>query len=237
MADDKLKNLLDDLDNDMSNKEAEKDKLEVVNENLNNITTPTGNDFISQHKKHIIGGIAGLILLVGVYNLGASGNKNDVTKTPVKSNKVTTEVQKQTITNKIVDKVEQKKASQTKTITKRSYSGNITDIHQAGDFLVSYFKNIDDKNFQAAWRQLSPEWRTHFTSIDTYSAMYKDTIEQDVEILDVKFVNNNTAVVFFRLTATDRTSNGFKRQYFGGKWDIIKQDGRLYMDNPDVKKL
>lgn len=234
MADNNLKNLLDELDDDIANKDNKNKKL-VVSENNNKFSK---DGYIGEHKKQILSVIAGLVLLIGAYQLTTIATQrvdNKPTNSRTVSNNVNNENVKQKELTNIKNDIENK--SMKKSESKRSYSGEITDINKAGEFLVSYFRNIDNKHFQASWRQLSPNWRTHFTSIDTYSAMYKDTLSQNIEIVNVEYVNSNKAVVYFKLVAIDRTNSGTKKQFFAGKWDVIKQDGRLYMDNPDVKKL
>ncbi len=237
-----LKDLLDDLNNDIAHKN-EQPKLSVQPHKQTVQSLPDGGGFLEAHRKMFIGVVVGLVALVGVYQIGVNSGKTD-SRSIVKSSTANDEKQIQNVTKKIDAQIERAQANSKNNYMQvkpkqapKKYSETMTDVSQAGDFLVSYFKNIDNKNYVAAWNQLSPEWRTHFTSIDTYSAMYKDTLSQDIEILEVTRVGNDRAVVRFKLTAVDRTDTGTKRQFFAGKWDIIKQDGKLYMDNPDVKKL
>lgn len=243
MADNKeLKDLLNDLNDDIAHKN-DQPNLSVQSQKQTVQSLADSGGFLGAHRNMLVGVVVGLVVLFGVYQFGVNSGKSD-NRRVIQSSVATEEIIAQKAANKINAQVEKELANsknnymqvKPKPAPKKS-SGTMTDVSQAGDFLVSYFKNIDNKNYVAAWNQLSPEWRTHFTSIDTYSAMYKDTLSQDIEILDVTRVGNDRAVVHFKLTAVDRTDTGTKRQFFAGKWDIIKQDGKLYMDNPDVKKL
>lgn len=243
MADNKeLKDLLNDLNDDIAHKNEQPNlSVQLQKQTVQNSLDSGG--FLGAHRNMLVGAVVGLVVLFGVYQFGVSSGKTD-NRSIAKSSIANDEKQIQDVTKKIDAQIERAQANSKNNYMQvkpkqapKKYSGTMTEVSQAGDFLVSYFKNIDNKNYVAAWNQLSPEWRTHFTSIDTYSAMYKDTLSQDIEILDVTRVGNDRAVVHFKLTAVDRTDTGTKRQFFTGKWDIIKQDGKLYMDNPDVKKL
>lgn len=120
---------------------------------------------------------------------------------------------------------------------KRTYGNNV-DQRQAAAFLIGYFKDIDNKDFSKAWYKLHPSLRqSMFASFDGYKAGFNNTYSQDVKIRRVDLVSSNRAIVYFDLYAKDRENGRLVSNNFTGRWDIVKEGGNTFMDNPSVRRM
>ena len=120
---------------------------------------------------------------------------------------------------------------------KRIYGNNV-DQRQAAAFLIGYFKDIDNKDFSKAWYKLHPSLRqSMFASFDGYKAGFKNTYSQDVKIRRVDLVSSDRATVYFDLYAKDRENGRLVSNNFTGRWDIVKEGGNTFMDNPSVRRM
>jgi hypothetical protein len=65
----------------------------------------------------------------------------------------------------------------------------------------------------------------------------KDNYRNDVQISDVQKIDDIHATVSFTLTSYDQQSNGTLVQEWGGKWNLINENGQWLLNSPDIKKL
>lgn len=120
----------------------------------------------------------------------------------------------------------------------QSTYSNESSKRNAAMFLVNYFKDIDRKDFNSAWSKLHPNQRPKmFASVADFRDGYRTTYSQDVVVKYVEIITPRRARVFFELYAKDKENGRLVPHNFKGRWDVVQENGRYYMTNPNVSVL
>ena len=134
------------------------------------------------------------------------------------------------------NQAQNKSAQQATPTANNSNSGGITSS-QARNLADDYIAALNRRDFQAAYSKYSKDWQSDF-AYETWRRGYDNTISQRITSGNVSNAGTNRATIEFVLESKDRTgSSGTITRRFQGTWDVIRENGKLVLDNPDVKVL
>lgn len=197
---------------------------------------------VKDNKKNIIivfllvtlAGMGWYLLLGNSSEKNASGSQVSNTQTNNEINKLKNQINAQ---QKQIDQQQKQLNSQNINTTNNTNTYNLTKS-QAEAFLIGYFRDLDNRNYRSAWNRISYSWRSrNFGTFENYRDGYANTIGQSANATRVEYINSSCMRVYFNLYAKDNENGRIVHNSFTGYWDVILDNGRMYIDNPNVKRM
>jgi hypothetical protein len=91
----------------------------------------------------------------------------------------------------------------------------------------SYYADLNDQRFDAAWNRLTPTVQVKFGGFDSWSSGYANTLSTRVTNLEVDGATAHRASADVSIRSTDRDACGDKvHQKFDGSWRLKRTAGR-----------
>ncbi len=119
-------------------------------------------------------------------------------------------------------------------VSNNTQSGGITS-EEARGCVTGYINALNGRRFREAYNKLSTDWQGDF-QYETWVRGYDNTISQRIDSAEIDNANSDCVTVNFVLKSTDRNSSGGTiNRTFQGTWDVIRENGKLVLDNPNVK--
>ena len=118
-------------------------------------------------------------------------------------------------------------------------ASQVTSIkNNSRQVLVNYINLLNNRRFQEAYNMFSNNWQSQI-SFNEYRSGYDNTVphSQGVWVNRIDVMPNGRARVYFDLRSVDRKNGKNIESKFRGHWDVITENGRLVLDNPEVRKV
>ncbi|MCM3568999.1 zinc ribbon domain-containing protein [Neobacillus mesonae] len=111
-----------------------------------------------------------------------------------------------------------------------------SDTNAIAQVVNEHYQDISNGNYEDAFQLFSAKRQKQ--SYSNWKKGVEKNYQNNVTISDVQKVDDHNAVVSFSLTSYDRESSGDTLvQVWGGKWNLINENGRWVLSKPEIKKL
>lgn len=108
---------------------------------------------------------------------------------------------------------------------------------EAKSCVAEYIGALNGRQFREAYNKLSKEWQSEF-EYETWVHGYDNTVSQRISSAGIANANSECVTINFVLRSKDRNgSGGTINRTFQGTWDVIRENGKLVLDNPNVKVI
>jgi len=125
----------------------------------------------------------------------------------------------------------------TKTVPKATDTNNAELSKETAKKLVeNFYREIEKKEYDKAYVKMSKGWQEEYP-YEKWKAGYATTTSNHAVIIGASLVSKDKIKVDFKLHAVDKRADGFQPSDFRGHVDVIVENGKLVMDNPNIWKV
>ena len=106
---------------------------------------------------------------------------------------------------------------------------------EAMERVRTFYYNLNQKYYDEAYSLFSQSWKNQ-VGFDGWVKGFATTVSQEVNILNCDR-SGGVCRVYFQLRAVDNVDGQTVYSLFDGHWDVTRENGRIVLGNPEVRKL
>jgi hypothetical protein len=112
------------------------------------------------------------------------------------------------------------------------------DVAGAADYVRTFYADLGERRFRAAWPRLAPDLRARHGSFTAWERGFATTVSQSISDVFAAQVGPGTAKVTLTLTAVDRTEcNVEVTRRFAVVWRLEQRDGKWRAAHAEAEAL
>lgn len=105
-------------------------------------------------------------------------------------------------------------------------------------FVANFYDDLDARQYQGAWRRLSPDLRSEMGTFQSWRDGYHSTLNSEVSNVSVEMTSDTTAAVSATLRAADVDACADTvRRRFAVTWTLARSGDRWKGEKVDAKKV
>lgn len=106
---------------------------------------------------------------------------------------------------------------------------------EAMERVRTFYYNLNQKYYDEAYSMFSQSWKNQ-VGFDGWVKGFATTVSQEANILNCDR-SGDVCRVYFQLRAVDNVDGQTVYSLFDGHWDVTRENGRVVLGNPEVRKL
>ena len=185
--------------------------------------------------KKIALALVALLVVFSAYGLGSGGFSQPAAKPAPKTETRTVEPPSATTQTPAASKVPSAPKQEPAAAPAPKAPKQVLVTREAASRLIqNFYSELNRKDYNTAYSKLSQAWQSDYP-FASWKEGYGTTVSQQVAVTRVETASEQLATVYYNLQAQDRKNGQLVNSRFQGHCDVIVENGRLVMANPEVQ--